>query len=61
MTARDLITMNICKMFELVFKTTIMKIIAGLKKIIEDTRESLTSELKSIQAEIKNAIAGMQT
>ena len=38
------------------FKTTIIRIIAGLKKIIEDTRESLTTEIKDLktsQAKIK--------
>jgi len=32
MMARDLITTDISKMFELEFKTIIMKIIAGLEK-----------------------------
>ena len=45
------------------FKTTILRILARLEKSTEDTRESLTAEikdLKSSQAEIKNAITKMQ-
>jgi len=43
-------------MLELEFKRTIIKKLAGLEKCIEDTRESLTGEikeLKSNQVEIK--------
>ena len=46
------------------FKTKIVRILAGLEKSIEDTRESLiieTKDLKTSQAEIfKNAITEMQ-
>jgi len=48
--------MDISKMLELEFKRTIIKKLAGLEKCIEDTRESLTGEikeLKSNQVEIK--------
>ena len=44
------------------FKTTIKRILAGLEKSIEDTRESLATEikdLKSNQAKIKHAIPKM--
>jgi len=40
------------------FKTTILRILAGLEKSIEDTRDSLTTEIKDLktsQAKIKNA------
>ena len=62
--ARDLINSGISKMSELEFKAAIRGILAGFEKSIEDTRESLSAEikeLKSSQAEIKNAITKMQT
>ena len=62
-TARDLIETDISNMPEPEFKTTILRILARLEKSTEDTRESLTAEikdLKSSQAEIKNAITKMQ-
>ena len=52
--ARDLINTNISKISELEFKV-IVKILAGLVKSIDNTRESLTveiKELKSSQAKI---------
>uniref|UniRef100_A0A452VDF0 ubiquitinyl hydrolase 1 n=2 Tax=Ursus TaxID=9639 RepID=A0A452VDF0_URSMA len=64
LTDRDLISMDISKMSELEFRITIIKILAGLKKSIEDSRESLSGEikeLKSNQVEIKKAINGMQS
>ena len=48
---------------ELEFKIMIIKILAGLVKSIEDTRESLSGEikeLKSNQVKIKKAINEMQ-
>ena len=51
--------MDISKMLELEFKRTIMKILAGLEKITEDAKESLSGEIKeqkSNQVEIKKAI-----
>ena len=47
LTARDLINMDISKMSELEFRTMIIKILAGLEKSIENTRESLPGELKN--------------
>ena len=61
--ARGLINTDISKIYELGFKT-IIRILAGLEESIKDTRESFTAkikELKSSQAEIKNAITEMQT
>ena len=46
MTARDLINRDISKMSELEYKTTIIRILAGVEKNIEDTRESLSVEIK---------------
>ena len=51
--------MDISKMLELEFRIMIIKILAGLEKSVEDTRESLSGEikeLKSNQVEIKRAI-----
>jgi len=61
-TARDLIETDLNKMPEPEFKTTIIRILAGLDKSIEHTRESLTTEIKDLktsQAKIKNAITEM--
>ena len=55
--------MDIRRMVELDFKITIIKILAGFEKSTEDTRESLSGEikeLKSNQVEIKRAINEMQ-
>ena len=60
---RDLINTDMNKMSELEFKT-IIRILTGLEKSIENTREYFTTEikeLKSSQFEIKNAIIDMQT
>ena len=60
---RDLINKDTSQMTEPEFKTIIISILAGLEKSIEDTRESLTTqikELKTSQAKIKNAITEMQ-
>ena len=57
-TAKDLTNTDISKMFEQELKTTIIKILAGFEKNIEDTRESFIVEIKELntsQAEIKNA------
>ena len=46
LTTRDLINMYISKISELDFKITIIKILARLEESIEETRESLTIEIK---------------
>ena len=54
--ARDLIKTDTGNMPDSEFKAKIIRILAGLEKSIEDTRESLTTEtkgLKTSQAEIK--------
>ena len=64
MINRDIINADISKMSEWEFKTTIISILAGFEKSIEDTRKFLTAaikELKSSQPEKKNAITEMQT
>ena len=59
MTTRDLINTNINKMSDLEFRTTIIKVLLGVEKSTEDTRESCSAEVKEIkssQVKIKNAI-----
>ena len=56
--------MDISKMSELEFRMMIIKMLAGLAKSIEDTRESLSGEieeLKSNKVEIKKAINDEQS
>ena len=45
-TARNLIKTDISNIPESEFKTTLIRILAGLEKSIEDTMESLTAEIK---------------
>jgi len=50
-------------MSEVEFRTTIIKILAGLEKSMEDIRETLSGEIKkrkSNQVEIKRAINEVQ-
>ena len=64
MMARDLINSDISKISELEFKTMNIRILAGVEKSIEYTRESLLAEikeLKSSQAKIKNVVTEMQS
>ena len=42
--------MDISKMSELEFKIMTIKILAGLEKSIENTRESLSRELKELKS-----------
>ena len=49
MRARDLINTDISKMSELEFKT-IIRILAELVKGIEDSRDSLTAEMKELKS-----------
>ena len=45
------------------FKTTIIRLLAGLEESIEDTRETITTELevlKLVRLIVKNAITEMQ-
>ena len=54
-TVGDLIKKVITNMPDPEFKTTIIRILSGLEKSIEDSRESLTTEIKHLktsQAEI---------
>ena len=50
LTAGDLMSISISKMSELEFKIMTIKILAGLEKSIENTRESLSRELKELKS-----------
>ena len=61
--ARELIETDISNMPDPEFKRTIIRILAGLEKSIEDTGKSLTTEIKALktsQAEVKNTITKIQ-
>ena len=51
--ARDLVNVDISNMSEIEFKMTLIKMLAGLEKSIEDIRESLSGEIKALSGEIK--------
>ena len=62
-TARNQIKTDISNMPDPEFKTTTIRILAGLEKSMEETREFLTTkvkDLKTSEAEIKNAITKTQ-
>ena len=44
--AGDLINMDVGNMTDLAFRMTILKVLAGLEKGIEDIRETLSGEIK---------------
>lgn len=48
-------------MSELGLGTTITKLLAGLEKSINDTRDSQSAEMKSHQAQIQKALTEMQS
>lgn len=57
------VNMDISKMSEPELKTMIIKIQVGLEKSIQDTKQSLTVEIKELKyshAKIKNAITEMR-
>ena len=62
-TANDLIKNDLGNIAENEFKITVMKLIAGLEKSIEDSRESIAVEIKGLRnshEELKNAINEVQ-
>ena len=62
-TANELIKNNLSNITENEFKIIVIKLIAGLEKSIEDSRESITTEIKGLrnsQEELKNAINELQ-
>ena len=53
--------MDLSKMSEIQFRGTIIKLLVSLKKSIKDSSDSLTAELRSNQAKIKNTLMEMQS
>ena len=50
MTVSDLVSMDISKMSVLELRITIIRILAGLAKSREDTREYLSGEIKELKS-----------
>ena len=48
-------------MSEIQFRSTIIKLLVALEKSIKDSRDFMTSEFRSNQAEIKNQLNDMQS
>ena len=62
-TANELIKNDLSNITEHKFKIIVIKLIAGLKKSIEHSRESIATEIKGLrnsQEELKNAINEVQ-
>ena len=58
-TANELIKNNLSNIKEQEFRTIVIKLIAGLEKCIEESRESIATEIKGLRnrhEELKNAI-----
>ena len=62
-TANELIKNDLSNITEHEFKITVIKLIAGFEKSIEDSRDSIATEIKGLrnsQEELKNAINEVQ-
>ena len=62
-TANKLIKNDVSNIMEQEFRIIVIKLITGLEKSIEDSRESITTEIKGLrnsQEELKNAINELQ-
>ena len=62
-TANELIKNDLNNITENEFKLIVIKLIAGLEKSIEDSRESIATEIKALrnnQEELKNATNELQ-
>ena len=63
MTAKELIKTDINSITEQEFRIRVIRLIAGLEKSIEDSRESIAAEIKELKHshdELKNAINEVQ-
>ena len=61
-TANELIKNNLSNITEQEFRMIVIKLMAGLEKSIEDSRESLATEIKGLRnshEELKNALNEM--
>ena len=62
-TANELLKKDLNNITESEFRIIVIKLIAGLEKSIEDSRESIATEIKGLrnsQEELKNAINEVQ-
>ena len=62
-TARNSLKTDLNNISEQEFRTTVIRILTGLEKSIENTRETLASQakdLKTSQTKIKNDVTEMQ-
>ena len=62
-TANELIKNDLSNITENEFKIIVIKVIIGLEKSIEDSRESIATEIKGLrnsQEELKNSINDLQ-
>ena len=62
-TANDLIKNDLSNIMEQEFKLMVIKLIAGLEERIQDSRESIATEIKRIRnshEELKNAVNKVQ-
>ena len=62
--ARDLPKTDINNILEQEFRTSVIRLLAGLEKSIKDTRETLVEEIKDLrtsQDEIKNVVIEMKS
>ena len=53
-TANDLIQTNLSNITEQEFRRIVIKLIAGLQKSIEDSRESIATEIKGLKIVMMN-------
>ena len=63
MTARELLKTNINNISEQEFRITVIRLIGGLEKSIEDSREIISAEVKDLRTshnELRNATNEMQ-
>ena len=61
LSATDLLNLDLNTMSEIQFRSTIINLLVALEKSIKDFRNSLTAELRSNQAKIKNTFTEMQS
>ena len=59
-TANELIKNDLSNITEQEFRIIVIKLIAGLEKSIEGSRESIAIEIRNSQEELKNAINEVQ-
>ena len=61
LSTTDMLDVDLNAMSEIQFRSKIIKLLVALEKSIKDSRDSLTAELRSNQAKIKNTLTEMQS